>query len=147
MTVEACWATYLSWMEELFTKKFQATYCGRFNLWSGIQCCIGCCQRSSVVMKIHHRTGSYTFYWWPCPTVLWQLWCQAQTKEPTSHQHTKHILHRYHLVREIVNRDDVELQKIDGKKNLIDSFTKALRIKEFDDFKWKMGIRYCPDGL
>ena len=41
----------------------------------------------------------------------------------------------YHLVREIVNQDDVELQKIDGKKNLADPFTKALGIKEFDDFK------------
>ena len=27
----------------------------------------------------------------------------AQAKKPKSHQRTKHILHRYHLVREIIN--------------------------------------------
>ena len=69
----------------------------------------------------------------------------ARAKEPKSHHHTKHILRRYHLVREIVNRSDIELQKIDGKENLADTFTKAFGIKEFDDFKWKMGIRYSPD--
>ena len=69
----------------------------------------------------------------------------AQAKEPKSHHHTKHVLHHYHLMREIVNRGDIELQKIDGKENLADPFTKALGIKEFDDFKWKIGIRYYPD--
>ena len=39
-----------------------------------------------------------------------------------------------------MDRDDVDLQKIDGKENLIDPFTKALRIKEIDDYKSKIGI-------
>ena len=71
----------------------------------------------------------------------------AQVKEPKSHHRTKHILCRYHLVREIVNRGDIKLQKINEKENLADPFTKTLRIKEFDDFKWKMGIRYCSEWL
>jgi hypothetical protein len=33
----------------------------------------------------------------------------AQAKEPRSHQKNKHILHRYHLIREIVERGDVKL--------------------------------------
>ena len=33
----------------------------------------------------------------------------AQAKEPKSHQRTKHILHHYHLVWEIVDRGDIEL--------------------------------------
>ena len=64
----------------------------------------------------------------------------AQAKKSKSHQRIKHILHRYHLIRKIVDRDDVDLQKIDGKENLTDLFAKALRIKEFDDHKSKMGI-------
>ena len=44
-----------------------------------------------------------------------------------------------------MDRDDVKLEKIDKKENLTDPFTKALGIKEFDDHKWKMGIRYCSD--
>ena len=69
----------------------------------------------------------------------------AQAKEPKSHHRTKHILRRYHLVREIVERGDVNLQKIDGKENLADPFTKALSVKEFDYHKSKMGIRYCTN--
>ena len=59
----------------------------------------------------------------------------AQAKEPKSHHHTKHVLCHYHLVWEIMNRGDIELQKIDEKENLADLFIKALEIKEFDDFK------------
>ena len=69
----------------------------------------------------------------------------AQAKEPKSHHRTKHILCHYHLVREIVDRGDIDLQKIDRKENLADPFTKALGIKEFDDYSWKMGIRYHVD--
>ena len=47
----------------------------------------------------------------------------AQAKESKSHQQTKHILCCYHLVWKIVDRGDVELQKIDGKENLINPFT------------------------
>ena len=71
----------------------------------------------------------------------------AQAKEPKAHQRTKHILHRFHLVWEIVDRGDVDLQKIDGKENLADPFTKALVIKEFDNHKSKMDIRYCAEWL
>ena len=71
----------------------------------------------------------------------------AQAKEPKAHQWMKHILRRFHLVWEIVDRSDIDLQKIDGKENLTDPFTKALTIKEFDNHKSKMGIRYCAEWL
>ena len=71
----------------------------------------------------------------------------AQAKEPKAHQRTKHILRRYHLIREIVDRGDVDLQKIDGKENLADPFTKAIAVKEFDNYKSMMDIRYCTDWL
>ena len=80
------------------------------------------------------------------------LYCEssgaiAQAKESKAHQRTKHILRRYHLIRKIVDRGDVDLQKIDRKENLADPFTKALAIKEFDNHKSKMGIRYCAEWL
>ena len=71
----------------------------------------------------------------------------AQVKESKSHQHTMHILYRYHLILKIVDRNDVELQKIDEKENLTNPFTKNLSIKEFEDHKLKMDIRYCTDWL
>ena len=80
------------------------------------------------------------------------LYCDSsgaigQTKEPKAHQRMKHILRRHHLIREIMDRGDVDLQKIDGKENLADPFTKAIVVKEFNDFKLKMGIRYYTDWL
>ena len=46
-----------------------------------------------------------------------------------------------------MERGDIDLQKIDGKENLADPFTKTLAIKEFDNHKLKMGIRYCAEWL
>ena len=80
------------------------------------------------------------------------LYCNStgaidQAKESKSHQRTMHILRRYHLVREIVDWGDIKLQKIDEKENLANPFTKALDVKEFEDYKSKMGIWYCTDWL
>ena len=36
----------------------------------------------------------------------------AQAKEPKSHQCTKYILHRYHLIRMIMDRGDIDLLKV-----------------------------------
>ena len=63
----------------------------------------------------------------------------AQVKVLKFHQCIKHILRRYDLIQEIVDRDDIDLQKINKKKNRIDRLTKALEIKEFDEHKSKMG--------
>ena len=71
----------------------------------------------------------------------------AQAKEPKSHHQTKYILRRYHLVREIMERGVIDLRKIDGKENLADPLTKPICMKEFDDYKRKMGIRYSTDWL
>ncbi|XP_070026623.1 secreted RxLR effector protein 161-like [Nicotiana sylvestris] len=68
-----------------------------------------------------------------------------QAKEPRSHQKSKLILRRYHLIREIIERRGVEIQKVDGKENVVDPFTKALGAKEFDKNKWKLGMKYKSD--
>ena len=77
------------------------------------------------------------------PTVLYydSTRAIAQAKELKAHQWMKHILHCYHFVREIIDRGDIDLQKIDSKENLTDPLTKALMVKEFEDHKIKMGIR------
>ena len=50
----------------------------------------------------------------------------AQAKEPRSHQKSKHILRRYHLIREIVERGDVKISKIPSADNAADPLTKQL---------------------
>ena len=50
----------------------------------------------------------------------------AQAKEPRSHHKSKHILRRFHLVREIIERQDVVIERVKIKNNIADPFTKAL---------------------
>ena len=83
----------------------------------------------------------------PVPLYYDSTGAIAQAKEPRTHHRTKHILRCYHLMREIVEQGDIDLRKIDGKENIADPLTKPLGIKEFDDHKRKMGIRYLTDWL
>ncbi|PKI67261.1 hypothetical protein CRG98_012333 [Punica granatum] len=60
-----------------------------------------------------------------------ELYCDnneaiAQAKEPRSHQRSKHILRRFHLIREIVDRGDVKICRIPTDENLADPLTKPL---------------------
>ena len=97
--------------------------------------------------KFLGELGVASFLDGPVPLYCDSTGTIAQAKEPRSHHRTKHILRRFHLVREIVERGDIELRKVDGKENLADPLTKPLRIKEFDNHKRKMGIRYSADWL
>ncbi|WVZ63555.1 hypothetical protein U9M48_013178 [Paspalum notatum var. saurae] len=49
-----------------------------------------------------------------CPLDLYcdNMGAIAQAKEPRSHQKSKHILRRYHLIKEIIDRGDVKICKI-----------------------------------
>ncbi|KAK8583781.1 hypothetical protein V6N12_068040 [Hibiscus sabdariffa] len=60
-----------------------------------------------------------------------ELYCDnngaiAQAKEPRSHQRSKHILRRFHLIREIIDRGDVEICKVHTDDNIVDPLTKPL---------------------
>ena len=60
-----------------------------------------------------------------------ELYCDnngaiAQAKEPRSHQRSKHILRRFHLIREIVQRGDVQICRVPNDDNVADPLTKAL---------------------
>ena len=50
----------------------------------------------------------------------------AQAKEPRAHQKSKHILRRFHLIREIVERGDVKIYKVHTDSNIADPLTKPL---------------------
>jgi len=71
----------------------------------------------------------------------------ANSKEPRSHKRSKHIERKYHLIREIVQRGDVEVTKISTHDNLADPFTKALSGKVFDTHLEGLGMRDCTHLL
>ena len=71
----------------------------------------------------------------------------AQAKELRSHHKSKHILRRFHLVWEIVERCDIIVERVDTKNNIVDPFTKALSMQQFDFYLDSMGIKYRGDWL
>ena len=71
----------------------------------------------------------------------------AQPKEPRNHRRGKHVERKYHLIREIVQRDDVLVTKIGTADNLADPLTKALSTKVFDRHMDSIGIRCNPNWL
>ena len=69
----------------------------------------------------------------------------AQAKEPRSHQRSKYILRRYHLIREIIERGDVKICKISTDDNIADPLTKPLMQAKHDHHVRSMGMRYMYD--
>ena len=74
------------------------------------------------------------------------LYCEnsgavAQAKEPRNHRKGKHIERKYHLVREIVQRGDIIVEKIASEDNLANPFTKALKTKVLDSHVYNIGLR------
>ena len=55
----------------------------------------------------------------------------AQAKEPRSHQKSKHILRRFHLIREIVARGDVVVERVPSNDNAANPLTKPLAQEVF----------------
>ncbi|KAK9020229.1 hypothetical protein V6N11_054719 [Hibiscus sabdariffa] len=79
-----------------------------------------------------------------------ELYCDnngaiAQAKEPRSHQRSKHILRRFHLIREIVDRGDVEICKVHTDDNIAYPLTKPLSQQKHDRHTESLGIRYVSD--
>ena len=80
-----------------------------------------------------------------CPSPI-DLYCDnsgaiAQAKEPRSHQKSKHILRRYHQIREIIDRGDVKICKVHTDLNIIDPLTKPLPQAKHEMHTKSMGMR------
>ena len=65
----------------------------------------------------------------------------ANSKEPRSHKRSKYIERKYLLIRDIVERGDVEVKKISTHDNITDPFMKTLSIKVFERHLEGLGIR------
>ena len=65
----------------------------------------------------------------------------VNSKEPRSHKRSKHNERRYHLIREIVARGDVEVKQISTHDNIADPFTKTLSIRVFEKHLKELGIK------
>ncbi|KAI3703981.1 hypothetical protein L1987_74182 [Smallanthus sonchifolius] len=67
----------------------------------------------------------------------------AQAKEPRSHHKAKHIQRKFHCIREIVERGDVVISKVDTDQNLADPFTKPMTQDKHDLHRDAIGLRFA----
>ena len=63
------------------------------------------------------------------------------SKEPRIQKRGKQIERKYHLIREIVHREDVAVMTIASKQNLADPFTKTLPERVFTGHLEGLGLR------
>lgn len=54
---------------------------------------------------------------------------------------------KYHLIREIVMRGDVAMEKIAFAENLANLFTKTLSTRVFDGHRNSIGVKCIPSML
>ena len=70
----------------------------------------------------------------------------AQAKEPRNHQKSKHVMRRFHLIREFIERGEIKICKIHTDLNVSDPLTKPLpQSKHEAQHTRAMGIRYILD--
>jgi hypothetical protein len=69
----------------------------------------------------------------------------AQAKEPRNHQKSKHVLRKFHLIREFVRRGEIKICKIHTDLNVADPLTKPLPQPKHEAHMTSMGIRYLLD--
>ena len=70
----------------------------------------------------------------------------AQAKEPRQHQKNKHVLRRYHLIRQFVESGDIKLCKVHTDANVADPLTKQLPQPRHEAHTRAMGMRCSRHG-
>jgi len=69
----------------------------------------------------------------------------TQAKEPRNHQKSKHVMRRFHLIREFIDRGEIKICKIHTDLNISDPLTKPLPQPKHERHTRAMGIRYILD--
>ncbi|KAJ9546970.1 hypothetical protein OSB04_019513 [Centaurea solstitialis] len=66
----------------------------------------------------------------------------TQAKEPREHHKSRHVLRKYHLIREIIGRGDVRICKIPTDENVADPLTKPLARVKHEGHASSIGMQY-----
>ena len=69
----------------------------------------------------------------------------ALAKEPKSHQKSKHIERRFHLIRDYLEKGYVEVKRVDSTDNVANPLTKPLDQQKIEAHLEKMGLRYVAN--
>ncbi|KAJ9566849.1 hypothetical protein OSB04_002815 [Centaurea solstitialis] len=71
----------------------------------------------------------------------------AQAKEPREHHKSRHVLRKFHLIREIIGRGDVRICKIPTDENVADPLTKPLARVKHETHANSIGMQYLDTRL
>ena len=69
----------------------------------------------------------------------------ALAKEPRSHQKSKHIERRFHLIRDYLEKGYVEVKRVDSIDNVVDPLTKLLGQQKIEAHLEKMRLRHVSN--
>ncbi|KAJ9547497.1 hypothetical protein OSB04_020040 [Centaurea solstitialis] len=70
----------------------------------------------------------------------------AQAKEPREHHKSRHVLRKYHLIREIIGRGHVRICKIPTDENVADPLTKLLARAKHEGHASSIGMQYLDSS-
>jgi hypothetical protein len=70
----------------------------------------------------------------------------AQVKEPRKYQKNKHIIRRYHLIRQFVESGDIKHCKVHTDANIANPLTKLLPQPKHEAHARVMGMRCLRHG-
>lgn len=70
-----------------------------------------------------------------------------QAKEPKSSNKSRHVLRKYHVIRDNVERKEIDICKVGTDDNIADPLTKPLSRAKHDAHTASMGLRRMPDFL
>ena len=64
----------------------------------------------------------------------------ALTKNPMFHDRSKHISIKFHYIRELVKKQEIKLEYCRSEDQVVDIFTKPLKIDVFKKLKMMLGV-------
>ncbi|KAJ0566009.1 putative RNA-directed DNA polymerase [Helianthus annuus] len=96
-------------------------------------CACHCVWMKGLLEEMEENTGTVTIFCDNTSTI-------KLSKNPVMHRRTKHIDVRYHYLRELVEKQVVELEFCGTKQQLADGMTKPVKEVTFNEIRTAMGV-------
>jgi len=68
-----------------------------------------------------------------------------QAKEPKSSNKSRHVLRKFHVIRDFIDRKEIAICKVGTDDNIADPLTKPLSQAKHDQHASSMGLRRMPN--
>lgn len=96
-------------------------------------CACHCVWMKGLLAEMEENTGTITIFCDNSSAI-------KLSKNPVMHRRTKHIDIRYHYLRELVEKQVVELEFCGTKQQIADGMTKPVKEAAFNEIRTVMGV-------